>query len=1082
MNYWKVGDDEKGKRFVQNIKPVMWLIVLFSGAIGLIYEVIWIRELTLIFGSTTLPVSTVLIALMSGLAVGSFYFGRLADREERPLRLYAILELGIAVFALISPLLLNVLNAMHILVYRGLNGEFYSLLFIRFALSFFFLLVPSILIGGTLPVVCKLLVERSERLGFHVGILNGLKMLGSVIGCLAVGFFLLRTLGVLQSLYLCAGINLVAAAITLGLDRQQTSGTASDRDGMHPISEHTVSQLDTTEALPSLRLTVWAFSVSGFCTFAYAVLWRRVFVSSLDPTTITTMLAVFLFGIALGSLSFARATDRIKSRSSLFGLMQIAIGLSGVAAIAAFGELHRIGGVSQSTFYGGGIGAFIGCIVVMIVPTILVGGCFPVAIRIYTRDMARLGRSIGNVCAIYIIGAIAGVLCAAFIFVPLFGIRPGIVLTAVLTAIMGCVMIFSGQTANLRSRQLLSGAATGGAILTAGLGLIVLYVADEPVFLTRPTYLTQDTGNAIISHEEGIEADVTVLKDGNGAHQLYVGTRKVADTSRWDSPSHRVIAHLPLLLHPDPKRALVIGFGMGLTAYSMTQHGVHVDAVETSKDVIDEARVHFADVNHNVLSSPSFNWTIDDERNYLLMKGEKYDIISVRSLAPLPGAWNPHIYTANFYRLCKRALTEDGILCQWLPLSLFSEANFKMALRTVIEVFPHSTLWYKYTPDFVLLIGTSERLKIDYKNFIDRTQIASISDALAHDDLDGMSLLDSFMMGEDALRSYTGDGTIFTDNRPYLGFIRAKQSVGSSRSIIAEMAKYRERVNPYLKNYGRTMAEKTEVRKQVNLYFDASQKLIEGQIGYVAGEYVEAFEYFNRGLAINPRDKVIRHHLGVAAGLVRKEEQKELKQLEQVVKETLRTNPQETEGYIQLAVIYEGQGKLDKSAKAIEKAIELKPNRLDFYLLLGPIYERQERNDEALRTYQRLEMLDSNLPAEIFAAMASIYHLKKMLPEAHEYAEKTLEANPNSWRVHYVLGNIYAEENAVRKAVDSYKRAIQLASDEPLLHSDLADLYLTQKRYDDALKSNTEALRLAPSAPELQEQRRQIQAAMQRKS
>jgi spermidine synthase len=268
----------------------------------------------------------------------------------------------------------------------------------------------------------------------------------------------------------------------------------------------------------------------------------------------------------------------------------------------------------------------------------------------------------------------------------------------------------------------------------------------------------------------------------------------------------------------------------------------------------------------------------------------------------------------------------------------------------------------------------------------------------------------------------------------------------------------------------------------VNLYFDASQKLIEGQIGYVAGEYVEAFEYFNRGLAINPRDKVIRHHLGVAAGLVRKEEQKELKQLEQVVKETLRTNPQETEGYIQLAVIYEGQGKLDKSAKAIEKAIELKPNRLDFYLLLGPIYERQERNDEALRTYQRLEMLDSNLPAEIFAAMASIYHLKKMLPEAHEYAEKTLEANPNSWRVHYVLGNIYAEENAVRKAVDSYKRAIQLASDEPLLHSDLADLYLTQKRYDDALKSNTEALRIAPSAPELQEQRRQIQAAMQRKS
>ena len=563
---------------------------------------------------------------------------------------------------------------------------------------------------------------------------------------------------------------------------------------------------------------------------------------------------------------------------------------------------------------------------------------------------------------------------------------------------------------------------------------------------------------------------------------MYVGTRKVADTSRWGSPSHRVIAHLPLLLHPNPNRALVVGFDMGLTAYSMTQHGVHVDAVETSKDVVEAARTHFADVNHNVLSSPSFNCIIDDGRNYLLMTGEKYDIISVRTFTSAPGAWNSHIYTTDFYRLCKRALNEDGILCQWLPLRLFSEAHFKMTLRTFLEVFPHATLWYKYTPDFVILIGTSERLKIDYKNFIDRTQIASISDSLAHDNLDDMSLLDSFMMGEDALRSYTGDGPIHSDNRPNLGLIRGIQSVNGSRSIISGMAKYRERVNPYLKNYGRSMVEKTEVRKQVDLYFDATQKLIEGQLAYVTGEYEGAFGHFNRGLAINPRDEVIRYHLGVAAALVRKEEQNELKQLEQVVKETLRNNPQDTEGYIQLAVIYEGQGKLDESAKAIERAIELEPNRLDFYLLLGPIYERQERNDDALRTYQRLEKLDSNLPAEIFAAMASIYHQKKMLPEARQYAKKTLEVNQNSWRGHYILGNIHAGEKAIRKAIDSYSHAIRISPDEPLLHSELADLYLTQKRYEDALKANADALRLAPSVPELEEQRRQIQAAIQRKS
>ena len=198
---------------MRNIKSVVWLIFLCAGAIGLIYEVIWMRQLTLIFGSTTLPVSTLLIALMSGLAVGAWYFGRAANREDRPLRLYAILEIGIGVFALVSPLLLNVLNGAYVLVYRGLNGEFYSLLFIRFALSFLFLIVPSILMGGTLPVLCKVLVRSTDGLGFHVGVLNGIKMLGGAIGCFAVGFFLLQILGVYSSLYICASINLVLAAV-----------------------------------------------------------------------------------------------------------------------------------------------------------------------------------------------------------------------------------------------------------------------------------------------------------------------------------------------------------------------------------------------------------------------------------------------------------------------------------------------------------------------------------------------------------------------------------------------------------------------------------------------------------------------------------------------------------------------------------------------------------------------------------------------------------------------------------------------------------------------------------------------------
>ena len=170
---------------MRNIKPIVWLIFIFSGASGLIYEVIWMRQLTLVFGSTVFAASTVLTAFMAGLALGSFYFGRMADRETRPLRLYALLEAGIAGFAIIFPFLLLFLNAIYVLAYRGLNAEFYSLSLIRFVLSFLVLLVPSTLMGGTLPILSRFFVNRLERLGFNVGILYALNTFGAVVGCVA---------------------------------------------------------------------------------------------------------------------------------------------------------------------------------------------------------------------------------------------------------------------------------------------------------------------------------------------------------------------------------------------------------------------------------------------------------------------------------------------------------------------------------------------------------------------------------------------------------------------------------------------------------------------------------------------------------------------------------------------------------------------------------------------------------------------------------------------------------------------------------------------------------------------------------
>ena len=1053
-----------------NVKCIVWIMFFLSGVSALVYEVIWTRQLTLVFGSTVFATSTVLTAFMAGLALGSFYFGRLADAYSRPLRLYAVLEAAIAAFAVVWPMLLDSLNAIYALAYRGLNAEFYSLSLIRFVLSFLLLLVPSTLMGATLPILSRCIMNRMVALGFNIGTLYALNTFGAVVGCISTGFFLIRFLGIQHSLWLAAVINFGISITAALLERHQRRPRLDECgavQGVAPVVERLTAEIP----LELRRMVLWAFALSGFCALSYEVLWTRILVFFLGSTTyaFSTMLAAFLFGIGMGSFAFSWIVDRLKSLVNIFGIVQIAIGLTAVALIPAFGGLYAISSMFQSISGGGRFWVFASCVIVMSVPTLLMGVSFPLVVRIFTVKTSRLGRSIGNVYAVNTVGAILGAFSAGFILIPLIGIRASIVLVAMLNAAVGFVLI----SRNEKTSKVVHTTAIGGTLLTVVLGVIILSVANRPLFLRSAIFRIQRPGDTIVDYKEEIDSTVTTLKDDEGVYRLYVDTNQAADASRWDSPSHRVIAHLPLLLHPNPERALVVGFGMGVTSYSITKHGVRVDAVEISNGVIDSAREHFKHVNHDVLQSSLFNHTINDGRNYILMTRQKYDMISTGIIHPLVSAGSSNIYSEDFYRLCQRILTETGIMCQWVPLHRLPEGHYKIILRTFLKVFPNTTLWYKYTPDFVILIGTREPLKINYKEFLAKSQIPNVANELLYDNLDGTSLLDSFMMGAQRLQQYVGDGPIHTDNRPQLDFFRSQSLNGTTEKNIFGMAKHREPVMSYLVNYGDTMEDKMSVRRQLRLYFEASQNLIQGQIEYAKGEYDKAIGLMNQAVVMNPEDDTISYNFAVVADLVREEEQDELRQLEHLVKQTLRKNPNDVEGHFHLALIYEGQGNLREAAKALETAIGYAP-RFEFFILLGPIYERQERFDEALRTYQRLEALDSTLPVPILLAMASIYHRMDAANEALSYAKKALQTDKDSWRGHYLLGSIYSERGQYEKAVQSYVGAIEKAPTEPLPHISLTQLYLTRGQFDSALDANAKALRLVPSSKELQEQSHRI--------
>ena len=1037
---------------MRHIKPIVWIIFIFSGASGLIYEVIWMRQLTLIFGSTVFATSTVLTAFMAGLALGSFYFGRKIDESDQsPLRMYALLEAGIGAFCLVWPLILSVLGALYVLIHRNVTSEFYTLSLIRFVLTFVVLLVPSILMGGTLPVLTRFFVKRLEQLGTNIGVLYALNTFGAVIGTVAAGFFLLEALGIRWTLGVGIAINFGVAAIALALAPRVSETEIDDRHD--EASQQTESQ--NIPQPPERHLVLWAIGISGFCALAYEVLWTRIMVFFLGSTTyaFATMLAAFLFGIALGSIVFARWVDRIKQPIAIFGIVQLGIGLFALILMPAFEELYAVTSAFQSTFGGSRFWAFFSCFLVMCLPTFLMGASFPLVTKIYTGSERQLGRSIGNVYSVNTVGSILGAFCAGFILIPLLGIRPSIVLTVVLNTGIGCFLVIKGGHRTETGGSLLQGISIGMPILNAGLAVILLLTLNQPLFLKSAIFKTQRPGDTLVDYNEEIDATVTTLKDDEAVYRLYVDTNQAADASRWDSPSHRVIAHLPLLLHPRPKRALVVGFGMGLTSYSITQHGVQVDAIELSKGVISAAQKHFTHVNGNVFESPRFNYKINDGRNHILMTKTKYDMISTGIIHPLVSAGSSNIYTADFYRLCRRILSEDGIMCQWVPLHRLPEAHYKMIVRTFIEVFPHTTLWYKYTPDFVILIGTPEPLRVDYKNFLARARIASISEGLAADDLDGPSLLDSFMMGPEAVRKYVGPGPIHTDNRPRLEFFRGADLADTTTQNVKGMAEYRERLLPYLANYGSTLAEMKGVRQNLDTYFRATQKLILGQIAYASAQYQNAAALMNEAVELNPVDETIRYNFGVVAGLIREGEEEELQQIERQIQRAMAQNPEDIQGHLHLATLYEMQGELGKATRELEEFLRRDPSRSDIYLLLGPLYERQERYREALRTYERLEQQEKTLqlPAPIFAAMAQLHLLLENVEEAEKYGKKGIAVDTNSWRSHYILGNVYAAMNRPQKQIEHYDNALKALDQVIQVSTDSADLQSAKQQIQNEL-------------------------------
>jgi len=687
------------------------VLVLFflSGACGLVYQVVWARMLTHAFGTTAAAVGTVLAAFMAGLALGGWLLGKVADRSANPLKLYAWLELGVGLSALVAHLLLDRIAPVYVWAYHATGESAAVLAAVRFVLAFVLVMAPTVFMGATLPALARFVVRRLAAAGVDLSTLYAFNTLGAVAGTVATGFFLIGALGIHWTVALAVLGNLAVgfAAWLVASRVAPAPSTEAESAGESAAAQPVAPAM--------FAFVLVALGVSGLTSFAYEIYWTRslVFLMGNSTYAITTMLAAFLTGIALGGALARLVVDRLKDGVALFGWLQVLIGVTAAAALPvlfAFAEPYAI------REFLGESGRQVGLLVtarfgvaflVMLVPATLIGATFPLAARMGLGDLRRTGARTGLVYAVNTLGNVAGALLPGFLLLAWLGIQRGILLMAALNAGLG-IALLAVRARDLRPLRWAVPAAAVGAVL------VLLRIPLDFQFPSEG----ERRSDKVLFYRDGPSATTKVLLDPESGEKTMSIDGVVIGGNTFTEYKQLLLAHLPKLLLDDVSSELSIGLGSAMLAgESLLHDGVRtLTCVEIEPSVVAGAR-HFARESHRALHDLRLRIVIDDVANVLRTTSDRYRVISADEKTALNYASNGFSYSREYYALLRGHLAPGGIVLQWVPATL-PHAQYAMVLKTFTEAFPHVLMGFfmpalKESGYNTILVGSEQRIVLD---------------------------------------------------------------------------------------------------------------------------------------------------------------------------------------------------------------------------------------------------------------------------------------------------------------------------------------------------------------------------------
>jgi spermidine synthase len=708
-----------------------------SGATGLVLQVVWARQLTEFFGSSSLAIATVLATFMGGLALGAHVGGRLADRlgaptgsRSWPLLGYAAAEAIVGLSALAIPLLLAAYRALGPSLWRALPDQPLVLALVRLLLTAAALLVPTTAMGATLPLLGRHITRRRGEVGAigrRLGALYAANTGGALVGAAVAGFWLIQTIGVAATSHLAAGAALAIACI-VGLAVLRGSDPEPEIDLVgEGAAEIDLASGPDQDAAPAprgdRRLALWAYGLSGAIAMALEVFFSRVLAIVLGSSvySFTLVLVVFLFGLAGGAALAARPASR--TRRPLAALAGLFMALAGalVASHALIDELPRIlVALLEATDLDVASILTIHALLagLVIAPVALgLGAIMPLAMRTAVGDLDRLGRDVGGAYAANTVGAIAGAIAAGFAVLPLVGVESGIRGAAVLEAGLGAALAWRATS---RPRRRAAAAVAGAALALVAAFAPGWNRSDFTAGLFRGHLLTQaielggPLARDIAFYADGVSTTVSVERVGES--WVLKNNGKVEASDRHDMPTQILVGLMPVLLHPGrDQRVFVVGYGSGVTIGAITQAAevARIDVAELEPAVLEAADRFFAHVSHHPAADPRVHRLLGDGKSVLLASDLRYDVIVSEPSNPwIAGVAS--LFTAEFYAAARQRLAPGGVFCQWAQLYELGPARVKMIYRTFAAAFPHV---YAFTPGDettdTILIGSDVPIALD---------------------------------------------------------------------------------------------------------------------------------------------------------------------------------------------------------------------------------------------------------------------------------------------------------------------------------------------------------------------------------